>query len=53
LLLELYEMELATERCVDAASETMGVCEDDADDEIEGSYGSVLCEAIKMEAPMT
>jgi hypothetical protein len=42
-------MELATELCTEAASEKMEVCEDDADDAIEGSYGPVLCKAIGMD----
>jgi len=45
-------MELATELCAEAASEKMEVCEDDADDAIEGSYGPVLCKAIGMEPSM-
>jgi hypothetical protein len=45
-------MELATELCAEEASEKTEVCEDDADDAIEGSYGPVLCKAIGMEPSM-
>jgi hypothetical protein len=46
-------MELATELCADAASKRMEVCEVDADDEIAGAYGPVICEATGIEPPMT
>ena len=52
MLLKSSEIELATELCAEPASEKMEVCEDDADDAIEGSYGPVLCKAVGMDPSM-